>query len=433
MIETDFIEKSRKILLLKWRFYSIFIILILDAFIFVINWIFPTLFNCLDFLDGSSPIGWGITILGFTITARNILFSIRNDNYLNISMKDILEGNVKCLDKFLWYIILFMPLNMLFFYLLHSKKCLWLFVLISLISMLMYFHDVLTRMNSHECLKEISNNIQIYLIQDENDFSNSIIEKVSNSNSNIKLLTIEKRISDGLYSKLIKRPVPKGILSSFTEYYTYKTLKYANYESNILNNVIEYSLFIAVNISKISSYDFVFFKWIENKYIDFEKKLKKIEDKGFNQKFNLIEKYIIKYLFGIYLAAFINFDLSYNKKIYRNFLNNKRFEYNPLLKQKIKAVILLVVNYSILNQLSECDFFESNCRTIFSMFSDNITANDIIDLKNDIFNVNEPNLDRFVKQKYNISDVLIMMEKQLENEFSIRLLYGTKYVNEKEK
>lgn len=476
MLETLFIKNSKRILLFKWRVFSVFIIIFLDAFIFVINRIAPDLFNCLSFLEGSSPIGWAITILGFTITARNFLFTRRNDIYLNISMKDILEGNVKCLDKFLWYIILLMPLNMLLLYLQHSQKCLWFFVIISLISMLMYFHDVLTRMNNQECLKEISNIIQLYLIQDkENDFSNIIIEKVSSSNYSIELLSIEKRVNDGLYKKLIKKTHTKCILSSFTEYYTYKYLKYPNFYSfilniikkvnyglykkliikprykcilssffeyfnykllkspnfvnNILNNIPEFSFFITKNISKISLHDFVFCNWINNKYEDFYEMLRKVEETNSKQEFELIEKFILKYLFGIYLAAFINFDLSYNEKIYKDFLGEKWFDDYPLLRQKIKAVILLVINYSILNQLSECNYFESDFVAIFNLFSDNITAIDIADLKNDVFNSNELIVERFVKHNYNICGVLNLMEKQIENEFSIRLLYGTKYMN----
>lgn len=427
-------EDILKKILRNLRIISVFIIVILDLIIIVLYNNFSKLFDYFNFLNESAPIGWSITIFGFTVTARNLVFTRRNDKFLNVSMNIILDGNVSGFDKLLWYIILMMPINMIIFYLLHSKKCLWLFVLISLISMLMYFHSVLKRVNGQECLKEISNNIQSFLIQNnKNDFTNSIIKEVSNSNSSFELLSIEKEVNDGLFKILITKPSANCILSTFTEYYTYKLLKHKDFENNILNNITEYSYFNTLNISKISLYDFSFISWIDNKYADFDKKLMDINNKGVNQKFILIEKYILKYLFGIYLAAFINFDLSYNKKIYRNLLNDKRFENFPLTKQKIKAVILLAINYSILNQLSEYDFFESNCNAIFSMFSDNITVNDFADLKNDIFNKNELNVERFAKQNYNICDVLNLMENQLKNEFSIRLLYGTKYVNLEER
>ena len=110
--------------------------------------------SAVDFKStNGSFLGMLITIMGFSITIRNILISRETSKYKNFSTKRIIANSSNYLSLVLWYIILISSLYGIVLYVLGYQRQIVILVITSIISMLIYFWLTLHRLKDNQVQK----------------------------------------------------------------------------------------------------------------------------------------------------------------------------------------------------------------------------------------------------------------------------------------
>lgn len=115
----------------------------------------PNKFKFVSDEIASSLIGITFTIFGFALTMRNLLVARQTSNYGGFSMRTIIDNSTNLISKSVWYLILTIPFLNLSIYFMGHRRCIYLFVFLSGICVVIFLSTVLHRLTKKNCRRTI--------------------------------------------------------------------------------------------------------------------------------------------------------------------------------------------------------------------------------------------------------------------------------------
>lgn len=177
-------------------------------------------------------IGITFTIMGFSITVKNILIGKESTYFSNFSMKILLQNSIQNIYNFLWYVIICSPFLSIIFSAIIKEPYLGIIAILSGICMILYFSIALSYLT-----KQKLNNVVVNL------FLKNIITnfKIENHNPSLNFIVCRKE----LFSKLFFNE--KGLLTEESVNVYFLFIKK-------LNNIINYKIFENCNHSELINF-----------------------------------------------------------------------------------------------------------------------------------------------------------------------------------
>lgn len=225
----------------------LFIVIVYGITIFIIN---NYLYNIVEESNLSGTfIGITFTIMGLSITVRNILIGKESTYFSNFSMKILIENSIQDVYNFLWYVIICSPFLSIIFSTIFKKPYIGIIAILSGTCMILYFSIALSyltkqKLNIIVVNLLLKNIITDFKIKNENVEDKMEIEFDRNEEDNDSIFN-QKVYRKELFSKLFFNE--KGLLTEdcVNVYFLFikelnKIINYKIYDTNHSNKLVNF-------------------------------------------------------------------------------------------------------------------------------------------------------------------------------------------------
>lgn len=325
-----------------------------------------------------SLISTSFTILGFSITVRNIIISRDLQRYTNFTFKTLIyeATSIKC--KFAWYLIILIPGYSLILYSIGFRRQFYVLTFISVVCMLYYFYNSLKRLDNTVLRKTIVDLFIENMIDKSNDVDSNRKELFSKlcSENELEVFSVEQRSIFKLFYNEIHNIVKMDGYEGMKRRYNYPRIELSikdsvDYDKNLIkdialkSSIYTYSYFDCTlkniflkktyteeKIDEVKKFVPEYFNMVLEKYIDngLEIKNNNLQDKEY-----LI---FVNTLFGIILSCLNNLSFIDNKElindIYETLANREELVYTQIVPH-FCAMIIVSINYLLVNNTSFLD------------------------------------------------------------------------------
>lgn len=385
------------------------------------NWINTiSLIRNLDTDLCKSLIGITFTIMGFSITIRNIIISRDMSSFSNFSLKNLIDENTSYFDKFIWYLILFIPIHLIIIYIIGYRKQIYVFAIISGLSMILYFFCTLRRLKRIS-LKETIVNILIDNMLIERNIEYSLErKKLINQlcyNQNKKLINVEHTelfkkylknlqeiVANRSYRKLFKGNLIDSLF--YWKIFLPQIERKINYTLKSKNDIEKKEKLILSLSKEVSLYTFDYFNiflndikknnkipednsvylsaYIEELFEQIITDFKEIQNKKhLDSYFNYNFVLFMNITLGIVVSCLINFNFNFTEKILKELVykvNSDDYLFRMNITSYINALIAISIKFVCINNYINVDTGLLDLNRLYNESLFNTTPDDIENL-----------------------------------------------------
>lgn len=408
-----------------------------EVFVYITNSI-----NNIDTGITGTLIGSTFSLMGFSVTLRNLLISKDSTKYNEFSLKEIIEVSHTFFGRLLWYIILIIPIHCLCLYMAGYRRRLFFYLALSIVCVIVYFFITLNRLNQDKYNKVVANILLENILNSDLEYGNNYytfrrkeyLEKISNSNnSKIEIINIffEKlkkvaSISDPAYGvinrkidiikillvgKLIENSIIFSLLldkgMSFKNFGLHKGKFIKNVCLKSVMYIYDYFSFEILHCSN---------EWEFEQY--YQQYLKQIIYSLNYYKNNVNLVLYTNVLFGIILSCFKRLNLNVSKKIVDDIYTSScrddlcKVSFIP---EQISAMIVVALNYLSYYNLFDKEIFNSDLCLYYQIYFENTCLEDY-ELLRSVLNVK---VWETVNQNTNMDEIINKICDCIKNSFDI--------------